>query len=530
MSAGGSRFGWRLRALVQRHLAVHGAWYAAERSRVTPTADVGPLLASFLAAQPAPGTDPALIERLSTQLDDEWQHRDVALDSPLGRLTTLATRAGLGRTGGDLLTVIVGGAVDRTYDWFGRAVTGFDTGLPRWLVTDLVDPLGAAPAAVAAAWQRTVALGLVALDGPASAQRTVATPTALRWIITGDVPPPPHGITDHRVDLCARRNGWRTRVLPATDAVIAEHRIVVVGGRDHGAGWIAAATARARGCGVLASDAAVAIASGPELAVAALLRDASVLVEAPSWDPALAPLLTALPMPVVVSLPASDVRNAAAAAQDLGATIVELPAATRADRAAWWTQLLPASTTNSSAVYLAAYPLPLETVFEIGAAVQPSTVAGFDLAACVAAGPLDPLCRRLAPNLGTEVTLPSELGPAIAELRRRLDSGAPGSIRLVSDTPASAAAALCTAAGIELFELAGGWMRTAPEGPIARTANVLTRAAERGAAVLLTGLDALPADALAALASLLATPAGIVIVPVDAFAAPLAAANPGRLQ
>jgi hypothetical protein len=136
----------------------------------------------------------------------------------------------------------------------------------------------------------------------------------------------------------------------------------------------------------------------------------------------------------------------------------------------------------------------------------------------------------LAPNLGTEVTLPSELGPAIAELRRRLDSGAPGSIRLVSDTPASAAAALCTAAGIELFELAGGWMRTAPEGPIARTANVLTRAAERGAAVLLTGLDALPADALAALASLLATPAGIVIVPVDAFAAPLAAANPGRLQ
>jgi hypothetical protein len=99
MTAAGSRFGWRLRALVRRHLAVHGGWYAAEHARATPSPEVASLLAAFLAAQPAPGTDLALVERLGAELDDEWQRRDVAVDSPLGRLTTLAARAGLGRAG-----------------------------------------------------------------------------------------------------------------------------------------------------------------------------------------------------------------------------------------------------------------------------------------------------------------------------------------------------------------------------------------------------------------------------------------------
>jgi hypothetical protein len=399
MTVAGSRFGWRLRALVRRHLAVHGGWYAAEHARVAPSPDVASLLAAFLAAQPAPGTDLALVERLGAELEDEWQRRDVAADSPLGRLTTLAVRAGLGRAGGDLLTAAVGGAVDRTYAWFVRTVTGGTggTGLPRWLLDDLVDPLGAEPAAVGAAWDRAVALGLVDVDG----LRAVPTPAALRWIVSGDVAPLPPGVREHGAALCARRDDWRAAVLPETGAVSAERRIVVAGGRDQGAGWIAAATARDRNSSVLAADAAAGVAAGPALAAAALVRNASVLLEAAAWDPALVPLVSALPLPVVVSLPADDVRQLAAAARDLGAATVELPVPTRAHRAAWWTQLLdateglgprpsgeaagvptrhlvasladsPATDAAASVVgrtHRAAYPLPLETIFEIGAAV-----------------------------------------------------------------------------------------------------------------------------------------------------------------
>ena len=231
----GSRFGWRLRALVRRHLAVHGGWYAAARARTAPAPDVAPLLAAFLTGQPAPGTDPALVDRLGAELDEEWQRRDVAIDSPLGRLTALATRAGLGRPGGDLLTVVVGRAVDRTYDWFVRTVAD-SLATPRWL-----DPTGAEPAALAAAWSRAVALGLIALEGA----HAVATPAALSWVVAGEAPPLPPGVREHGRALCARRDGWRAHVLPATDAVIGERRIVVTGGRDDGAGWVAAATAHA---------------------------------------------------------------------------------------------------------------------------------------------------------------------------------------------------------------------------------------------------------------------------------------------
>ena len=520
----GSRFGWRLRALVRRHLAVHGGWYAAARARTAPAPDVAPLLAAFLTGQPAPGTDPALVDRLGAELDEEWQRRDVAIDSPLGRLTALATRAGLGRPGGDLLSVVVGRAVDRTYDWFVRTVAD-SLATPRWLIDDLVDPTGAEPAALAAAWSRAVALGLIALEGA----HAVATPAALSWVVAGEAPPLPPGVREHGRALCARRDGWRAHVLPATDAVIGERRIVVTGGRDDGAGWVAAATAHARDRGVLATDVDGALGAGAALAAAALVRDASVLVEAPSWSPALAALLAALPTPVVVALP-PDPRAAADAARDLGAATVELLPASRTERAAWWAQIVepPAS---AAATHLAAYPLPREVVFELGAAVRPPTLVALDRAACSAAGPLDRRCRRLAPSPGAEAALPADLGPSVAALRRQLDSGAPGAIQLASSTPASAAAALCTAAGLELFELAAAWLRAAPDGAVACAADILARAAERGAAVLLTGIDALPAADVAALAALLATPIAIVIVPVAATgAASPGPAAPRRLQ
>jgi hypothetical protein len=524
MTAAGSRWGWRLRALVRRHLAVHGGWYAAARARTAPAPDVAPLLAAFLAGQPAPGTDPALVDRLGAELDEEWQRREVAGDSPLGRLTALAVRAGLGCTGGDLLTVVVGRAVDRTYDWFVRTLAD-SPATPRWLVDDLVDPTGAEPAALGAAWSRAVALGLIALDGA----HAVATPAALSWLVAGEVPPLPPGVREHDRALCARRDGWRARVLPASEPVIDERRIIVTGGRDDGAGWIAAATARVRDRGVLATDAAGALAAGPALAAAALVRDASLLVEAPSWSPALAALLAALPTPVVVALP-PDPRAAADAARDLGAATVELPPASRAERAAWWTQIVepPAP---AAATHLAAYPLPREVVFDLGAAVRPPTLAALDRAACSAAGPLDRRCRRLAPSPGAEAALPADLAPSVAALRRQL-GGAPGAIRLASDTPELAATALCTAAGLELFELSGAWLRTAPEGALACAADLLSRAADRGAAVLLTGIEALPADDIAALTAILATPTATVIVPVSAAGsgATPGPAAPRRLQ
>jgi len=515
MTAPGSRIGWRLRALVRRHLAVHGGWYAVERARATPGPDIAPTLTAFLAGQPAPGTDAALVERLSAELTAEWEQREVASESPLGRITALARRAGIGRAGADLVTVLAGAALDRTYAWFCRSIDhrgehgGDAGGLAVWLATDLVDPDGRDVAAVAAAWRSLGELGVVTV---AAGRATLTAPLA-SWIGGGE-PALPAGVVEHGGEAVQRRNRWRTRILPATDAIDAQ-RVVVVGGRGMGAGWIAAA----RGRVVLELEADVVRERAAEVAAAALVRDAVLLVDAGADVRELAARLARLPVAAVVAVRAEvDALALAALVGALGASTVELADATRTDRIAWWRALLAetwmyGAGSGVSAEQLAAYPLPLETIFELSIALHAPTPVALDRAARIAAAsPLDTMAERLAPRPHLEDFVPGALGAHVDELRRHLDAGTPGRVFLETETPAAAAAVVCSAAGVELFELTAASLLAAPEGVVRRAATVMALAAARGAAVLVTGLEALRADA-DALAALFSQPRGVIILP-----------------
>ncbi|HET7500448.1 MAG TPA: hypothetical protein VFK02_05575, partial [Kofleriaceae bacterium] len=456
-----TRLGWRLRALLARHLAIHGGWYAAEHARTQPSPDVGALLASFLAGQPAPGHDAARIEQLSQELSAEWIRRDDTHDAVLGRITALADRAALGRAGADLLAVIAGPALDRSYARFVRAVTGAP-GVPAWFARDVVDPAGDDVAAVAAAWSRLAALGVM-VDGAGGAAVAGEVET---WLATGEAPVPP-GAVLHAAGRCAVRAKLRAQLLPAAEPAIAGERAVVIGPPRMGAGWIAAAIAARGGRPVLAAGSA-----DVALIRAALLHDAVVHVDEPG-DARAAGLA---PVAAVIGLPAgTSPFEAVALAEPLGAAVIEIPAPARIDRRAWWNHALGelGLRDGASAGRLAAYPLPLETVFEIAAAPGMTAGALERTVRAAATSPLDRWCRRLAPADPGEPGLPPELAPRLTTLEQHLATGAPVLIHLESNAPAAAAAALCTAANLELFELSAATLLCAPEGAPVRAAAVL---------------------------------------------------------
>jgi hypothetical protein len=384
---------WRLRTLIARHLAIHGSWYAVEHARSRPSPEVGAQLAAFLAGEPAPGHQAAQVAQLSHELTAEWTRRDDSPDAVLGRITALADRAGLASAGADLLAVIAGPALDRSYARFVRAITGADN-VPVWFARDVVDPAGEDIAAVALAWARLIALGVIVERAGGAA---VAAEVEL-WLATGEASAPP-GAVLHAPAACAARAALRVQLLPITDAVIAGERVVVLGPRDMGAGWIAAAIAVRTGRAVLAAARASAV-----VVRAALLADAVLYVSEPDAPGAPgardAPdeidglhALAPTPLAMVIHV-ACEPRPLAAAtlAATLGASLIEIATPSAAERAAWWRyiadELWPGAHDHDAAERLACAALPLETVFEIAAsAPSPSALEHAVFAALSAHSP-----------------------------------------------------------------------------------------------------------------------------------------------
>jgi hypothetical protein len=372
---------WRLRTLIARHLAIHGSWYAVEHARSRPSPEVGAQLAAFLAGEPAPGHQAAQVAQLSHELTAEWTRRDDSPDAVLGRITALADRAGLASAGADLLAVIAGPALDRSYARFVRAVTGAD-GVPVWFARDVVDPVGEDIAAVALAWARLIALGVIVERAGGAA---VAADVEM-WLATGEASVPP-GAVLHAPVACAARAALCVQLLPITDAVTAGERVVVLGPRDMGAGWIAATIA-------VRTERAVLAAAQASAAVvrAALLADAVLYVGEPDELDGLH-ALAPTPLAAVIHV-ACEPRPLAAAtlAATLGASLIEIATPSAAERAAWWRyiadELWPGAHDHAAAERLASAALPLETVFEIAAsAPSPSALEHAVFAALSAHSP-----------------------------------------------------------------------------------------------------------------------------------------------
>lgn len=372
--------GWRLRTLIARHLAVHGSWYAVEHARSRPSPEVGAQLAAFLSGEPAPGHQAAQVAQLSHELAAEWTRRDDSSDAMLGRITAFADRAGLASTGADLLAVIAGPALDRSYARFVRAITGAD-GVPAWFARDVVDPAGEDIAAVALAWARLTSLGVIVERAGGAA---IAADVEI-WLAAGEPVAPP-GAVLHAPEACAARAALRARLLPATDAVIRADRVVVLGPRDMGAGWIAAAIAVRTGRTVLAAARASAA-----VVRAALLADAVLYVGEPD-EPDDLHALAPTPLAAVIHV-ACEPRPLAAAnlAAKLGASLIEIAPPSALERAAWWRyidELWPGPRDRAAAERLASAALPLETVFEIAAsAPSPSALEHAVFAALSAHSP-----------------------------------------------------------------------------------------------------------------------------------------------
>src|SRR5262249_26257922 len=136
---------------------------------------------------------------------------------------------------------------------------------------DVVDPAGEDIAAVALAWARLTALGVIVERAGGVA---IAADVEV-WLATGEPIAPP-GAVLHAPVAGAGRAAPRARLLPITDTVTAGERVVVLGPRDMGAGWIAAAIAVRTGRAVLA-----AVRASAAVVRAALFADAVLYVGEP---------------------------------------------------------------------------------------------------------------------------------------------------------------------------------------------------------------------------------------------------------
>ncbi|MDY0061836.1 MAG: ATP-binding protein [Myxococcota bacterium] len=291
-------YSWRTRHLIRRYLLHYAGWYQVAHARQVAMPAVDDFLLRFLGGQHPDESTRQHHDRLTRELADERAARQAT--SPTAglpaRYESLCSRLGLDPAGADLLLLCLAERVDGELGWFLRLLADEGgAGLPRWLLEQLLDPLGEQGPAVARLFAPEAPLFRVGLlrrrGGDAQPERVSLAEPAARALRAGTpdgTDCPGWALSFWTPAACGDLAAYAEQVLRQQVTALAEifgHGSIALlrGSRGKGADWLAAWAAARDASPLLKIHGPTLLAADPDtlqqISLEALLRRAVLLID-----------------------------------------------------------------------------------------------------------------------------------------------------------------------------------------------------------------------------------------------------------